>query len=290
MRHELIQVLISGVALGSVYLVMSIGMTLVYGVSRIFNFAYGSFFMWGAYFAWLLCVGFLRLNYAMVFMIAIPIMFLFGLIIERVVIRPLRRRADWEMIICFSTLGLAIFLDNTALVVFGPHVKSLPLLFEGSINVGGLIISTHEIAMLLVAISIVIILGLFLRKTRQGMAMRAVAQDTAGAQIVGIPINRVFGYTFAISAVLVGISGILLAPKYFMSPLGGWEILVKAFVIVAFGGLGSIKGTLYGAFILGVVEALVAWQFGVMWVMVFWFSVMLGVLTVRPMGLFGTGA
>lgn len=290
MRHELIQVLISGVALGSIYAVMSIGMTLVYGVSRIFNFAYGSFFMWGAYFAWLLCVGFLRLNYAMVFMIAIPIMFLFGLIIERVVIRPLRWRADWEMLICFSTLGLAIFLDNTALVVFGPHVKSLPLLFEGSINLGGLIISTHEIAMLLVAISIVIILGLFLTKTRQGMAMRAVAQDTAGAQIVGIPINGVFSYTFAISAVLVGISGILLAPKYFMSPLGGWEILVKAFVIVAFGGLGSIKGTLYGAFILGVVEALVAWQFGVMWVMVFWFSVMLGVLTVRPMGLFGTGA
>jgi branched-chain amino acid transport system permease protein len=106
--------------------------------------------------------------------------------------------------------------------------------------------------------------------------------------VVGIPIDRIFSYTFGLSTILVGTSGILLAPKYFISPQGGWDILVKAFVIVAFGGLGSVKGTLYASFILGIIEALVAWRLGVTRVMFFWFSVLLFTLVIRPRGLFGT--
>lgn len=283
----LIEILIGGVALSSVYALLTIGMTLVYGITRVFNFAYGSFFTWGGYIAWLL-FSFVHLSYPLVFIITALVMFLFGLVSERVVVRPLRWRADWEMTTMFSTLGLAIFLDNTALIVFGPFIKSLPLLFEGSISLGGTVVPTAEIAVLLIAISMMIILWLFLSKTKEGMAMRAVAQDTAGAQIVGIAINRVFGYTFAISAALVAISSILLAPKYFIFPLGGWEILVKAWVIMTLGGMGSVKGALYAAFILGMVEALVAWQFGLMWTLVAWFVVLIGVLVVRPRGLFGT--
>lgn len=285
--HHLIEVLIGGVALGAVYALLTIGMTLVYGITRVFNFAYGSFFIWGGYVAWLLFSS-LHLSYPLVFIITALVMFLFGLACERVIIRPLRWRADWEMTTMFSTLGLAIFLDNTALVSFGPFYKSLPLLFEGSISLGGIVMPIAEMAVLLIAISIMIILWLFLSKTKEGMAMRAVAQDTAGAHIVGIAINRVFGYTFAISTALVAISSILLAPKYFIAPLGGWEILVKAWVIMTFGGMGSVKGTLYAAFILGMVEILVAWQFGLMYTLIAWFVVLIGVLMVRPSGLFGT--
>ncbi len=119
--------------------------------------------------------------------------------------------------------------------------------------------------------------------------MRAVAQDGIGARIVGIQTNRVFGYAFAISTALAAIAGILLAPKYFMYPLGGWTILIKAWIVVAFGGLGSVKGTIYSAFILGIVEALVGWHFGLQWPIVFWFAIMLATLAIRPRGLFGTG-
>lgn len=285
--HEVIEILISGVALGAVYALLTIGMTLVYGITRVFNFAYGSFFTWGGYVAWLLFSS-LHLSYPLVFIITALVMFLFGLVTERLVIRPLRWRADWEMTTMFSTLGLAILLDSTALVSFGPWAKSLPLLFEGCVNLGGFVMPTGEIGTLLIAISIIIIIWLFLSKAKEGMAMRSVAQDMAGAHIVGISVNRVFGYTFAISTALVAISSILLAPKYFITPLGGWEILIKAWVIMTFGGMGSVKGSLYAAFILGIVEVLVAWQFGYMYTLIAWFVVLIGVLIIRPRGLFGT--
>lgn len=289
MTHEVAEVLISGIALGSIYAVMSVGMTLVYGVSRVFNFAYGSFYIWGAYLAYLLFGASSGMSYPAVFAIVIPVMFLFGLGVERGICAPLRRKADWQMLTVMSTLALAIFLDNASLIAFGPHKKSLPPLLEGSMNLGGFTVTTHEIAMLVIAVSTMVIIGLFLGRTRLGKTMRAVAQDGIGARIVGIRINRVFGYAFALSTALAAMAGILLAPKYFMYPLGGWTILIKAWIVVAFGGLGSVKGTIYSAFILGIVEALVGWHFGLQWPMVFWFAIMLATLAIRPRGLFGTG-
>lgn len=289
MTHEVAEVLISGIALGSVYAIMSVGMTLVYGISRVFNFAYGSFYIWGAYLAYLLFGASSGMSYPAVFAIVIPVMFLFGLGVERVICAPLRRKADWQMLTVMSTLALAIFLDNASLIAFGPHKKSLPPLLEGSMNLGGFTVTTHEIATLVIAVSTMVIIGLFLGRTRLGKTMRAVAQDGIGARIVGIRINRVFGYAFALSTALAAIAGVLLAPKYFMYPLGGWTILIKAWIVVAFGGLGSVKGTIYSAFILGIVEALVGWHFGLQWPMVFWFAIMLATLAIRPRGLFGTG-
>jgi branched-chain amino acid transport system permease protein len=286
MFRELVDVLISGVTNGSVYAVMAIGMALVYGVTKVFNFAYGSFFSMGGYLAWVF-FG-LKFGYPLVILFVIPALFVAGFLTERYIIRPLRARDDWEMTACMITLGLALFLDNIYLVSFGPFVKSLPSLFEGSVGVGGFVVSTQDIAILVIAVLIMTVFIIFVDRTRLGMAMEAVAQDTTGAQIVGIPKDLVFGLVFAISAVLVGIGGILLAPKYFVSPLGGWTVMVKAWVITALGGMGSIRGSLYGAFILGIVEAGVGWQFGFTWTLVAWFAVLLSTLIVRPQGLFGT--
>ena len=122
------------------------------------------------------------------------------------------------------------------------------------------------------------------------MAMRAVAQDMTGAEIVGIPKDRVFAYTFAVSAIMVGIGSLLISPKYLVSPSGGWDILIKSWVITAFGGVGSVKGALFAAFILGIIEAFVGWTFGMTWTMIAWFFVLLLTLVVRPHGLFGTWA
>ena len=285
MINELGVVLISGMSNGAVYAMMAVGMALVYGVSKVFNFAYGSFYSLGGYLAFLLFAS--KFPYPLVFACAIPALFAIGLGTERLVLRPLRRKKDWEMLVVMSTLGLALFLDNLYLALFGPFVKALPPLFEAKLGFGAIVMSVQDIAVFFISIAIVIGVWLFLNRTRQGLAMQAVAQDMVGAEIVGIPKDRIFAYTFAISTVLVGLGGILLAPKYFVSNFGGWDILIKAWVITAFGGMGSIMGAVYAAFILGIIEALVGWQFGFTWTMVAWFTVLVIIFIVRPQGLLG---
>jgi branched-chain amino acid transport system permease protein len=286
MFHEITEVLISGITNGSVYAMMAIGMALVYGVTKVFNFAYGSFYTMGGYLAFVF-FG-MKLDYALVIILVVPILFVAGMITEKAVVRPLRKWPDWEMLAVMVTLGLAIFLDSLYLILFGPFVKSLPPLFEGTLNVSTFTISVQNIAIFSIALATVLVFMAFLGNTRLGMAVEAVAQDMVGAEIVGIPKDFVFACTFAISAVLVGLGGVLLAPKYFVSPFGGWDILVKAWVITALGGMGSIRGSLYAAFILGIVEAAVGWQFGFTWTLFAWFTVLLITLIVRPQGLFGT--
>jgi branched-chain amino acid transport system permease protein len=271
MLHELVEVFISGITNGSVYAVMAVGMALVYGVTKVFNFAYGSFFSMGGYMAWVVFGA--KLGYPLVFIIVIPALFTAGWFTEKLGVKPLRKRADWEMMAVMVTLGLALFLDNFYQAVFGPFVKSLPILMEGQIETGNLVFSDQDIIIFFLALSIMVAFMIFLGKHRLGMAVRAVAQNMIGAQIVGVAKDRIFALTFALSAVLVGTAGILLAPKYFVSP---------------FGGMGSIKGSLLAAFILGLVEALVGWLFGFTWTMFAWFAVLLITLIAKPQGLFGT--
>ena len=286
MFRELVEVLISGITNGSVYAMMAVGMALVYGVTKVFNFAYGSFYSMGGYLAYVF-FGF-KLGYGPVLLLVLPSLFLAGMATERFIVRPLRKRDDWEMTAVMVTLGLALFLDNLYQKIFGPFVKSLPIMFEGNLQISWLILSVQDISIFIAAIVIMILFMLFLSQTRLGMAVEAVAQDMIGAQIVGIPKDLVFSFTFAISAVLVGLGGILLAPKYFVSPLGGWDILVKAWVITALGGMGSIRGSLYAAFILGIVEAFVGWHYGFTWTLFAWVAVLLLTLVVRPQGLLGS--
>ncbi len=283
----LINLLISGVRLSVLYSLMALGLTLVFGVGKVFNYAHGSFFTWGAYIAWALHNGFPDLAYPIVFAITIPIMFAFGAAFDGFVITPLRRRPGWMFTVFIVTLGAALFLDSLALIVFGPRYKTLPPLMEGDIRFAGFVVSNHDVLSLLIAVSILIGLGLFLGRTMPGKSLRAVAQDTVGAQMVGIPTNRVFRYTFGLAGALAGISGMLLAPRTFIFPIVGWPILIKAFVIVVFGGLGSVKGTLYAAFILGMTEAMISYYIGGVWALPFFLAVLAIVLVFKPQGLFG---
>lgn len=280
------EVLISGAISGSAYAMMAIGMTLVYGVSKIFNFAYGSFYTMGGYFAWLFLAN--KLGYPATFALVIPALFFIGMATERITIRPVRAHKDWEMLAVMSTLGLALFLDNLYLAIFGPFKKQVPPLFEGVVNVVGITVTRQDISIAVIAISTIVGLWFFLNRTKQGLAMQAVAQDMDGALIVGIDKDRVFSYTFAIACVLVGTGALLLAPKYFVSHMAGWEILIKAWIITAFGGMGSLTGAVYAAFILGLIEAFVGWQLGLTWTMFVWFAILIGVFIVRPQELRGT--
>lgn len=286
---QLLEILISGLTQGAVYCVFAFGLSLVYGTARILNFAHGSFYMAGAYIAWTLMTG-LGLGYAATLVLLPPLLFLLGVLFERAIVRPLRWTENWKTTTMMVTLGFAFLLDNLFLIVFGPQDKLLPPLFEGTAAVGGLVLSHHRIAVFAAAVAVVVAIELFLHRTRFGSAMRAVAQDMTGARMVGIRVHQVFGCTFGISVVLAGVAGVLLAPVYLISPLGGWPPFLKAFVIVVFGGLGSTRGVLYAAFLLGVIEAFVVFAVGATWTMPVWLLTLLVVLMVRPQGLLGVWA
>jgi branched-chain amino acid transport system permease protein len=289
--YEITDVIIAGLSNGSVYALMAVGMTLVYGVTKAFNFAYGDFFNMGGYFAWMLIVGIgLEFGgYLLVLIIVIPLLFAVGYGMEKFLIAPLRKRADWENRVMMLTLGLALFLANLYMVVFGAKLKSLPPILDGILEVGELVFSYQDMMIFFLSLGGILLFGWILNNTGIGLAVRAVAQNPVGAEIVGIPIGRIFASTFAISTVMVGFGGILLSQKLFINPNSGGAIMIKAWVVTAFGGMGSIRGGLYAAFIIGMMEAFVGWIFGMSYGMIALFILLLATLVLRPQGLMGKG-
>jgi branched-chain amino acid transport system permease protein len=289
--YEITDVIIAGLSTGSVYALMAVGMTLVYGVTKAFNFAYGDFFNMGGYFAWILIfgVGLEFGGYPLVLLIVIPLLFAVGYGLEKLLVAPLRKRKDWENKVMMMTLGLALFLTSLYMVVFGVRMKSLPPILEGTLEVGQLVFSYQDIMIFVMSISGILIFAWMLNNTRIGMAVRAVAQNPVGATIVGITKERIFATTFAISTVMVGFGGILLSQKWFINPNSGGIIMVKAWVVTALGGMGSIRGGLYAAFIIGMLEAFVGWMFGMSYGIIALFVLLLATLVLRPQGLRGKG-
>jgi branched-chain amino acid transport system permease protein len=270
---------------------MAVGMTLVYGVTKAFNFAYGDFFNMGGYFAWILIfgLGFQFGGYLTVLIIVMPLMFAVGYGLEKLMVAPLRKRPDWENKVMMLTLGLGLFLSSLYMVVFGVKMKSLPPIWEGTLEVGQLVFSYQDILIFVMSLGGILLFGWMLNNTRTGMAVKAVAQNPIGAKIVGIPQERIFAATFAISTVMVGFGGILLSQKWFINPNAGGTIMIKAWVVTAFGGMGSIRGGLYAAFIIGMVEAFVGWLFGMSYGIIALFILLLATLALRPQGLMGKG-
>ena len=289
--YEITDVIIAGLSTGSVYALMAVGMTLVYGVTKAFNFAYGDFFNMGGYFAWILIfgIGFQFGGYLTVLLIVLPLMFAVGYGLEKLMIAPLRKRADWENKVMMLTLGLSLFLSSLYTVVFGVKMKSLPPILEGTLEVGQLVFGYQDIMIFVMSLGGILLFGWLLNNTRTGMAVKAVAQNPIGAKIVGIPKERIFAATFAISTVMVGFGGILLSQKWFINPMSGSTIMIKAWVVTALGGMGSIRGGLYAAFIIGMLEAFVGWLFGMSYGIIALFILLLATLALRPQGLMGKG-
>jgi len=283
-----INLLLAGITLGAVYLLMAMGLTLVYGVTKVFNYAQGSFFTWGGYFAWYLSSGYLNWNYYLVIPLTLIIMFIFGMVFEKVIVLPLRRLPGWDFTVIIVTLGCSLALDNLILVVFGPLSKTIPLLLEGTFKFGNFAVAKHDIVMLLVGVGVFVILQLFLSKTWIGMALRAVSQDNIGALIVGLPLNRLYGFAFGIAGLLSAVAVILLAPRTLLYPQVGWATLLKAFVVMVLGGLGNIKGTVVAALALSIAEIFSSFFFGGIWAMPLFLVILVIVLIFKPKGLFGS--
>jgi branched-chain amino acid transport system permease protein len=282
----IVNAIISGLIIGSLYASMALGLSIMYGVVRVFNFSHGGMAVLGGYFTLMFL---LKTGTGMIPAIlgSVVIMFFFGLLLFRFAITPLLKTPNWEFASIIFLLGMGILLENLTMQLFGPRVKAVPVFFEGHIKFGFVRINWHEATLIVFVIAFVSALNLFLKKTWLGQAMRAVAQQMNGARVVGININKTFGLAFALATGVTGLSGILLGTKYFLTPHGGWEWMFKGFIIVVFGGLGSAVGAIYAAFLLGFTEAFISLYISQLWVWPIWFLIFVGILVFRPQGLAG---
>mgnify|MGYP001305832027 CR=1 FL=1 len=278
-----VQIIINAITLGSVYALMALGLTLLYGVMDILFFAHGAMYMLGAYSTFYLCEIF-GLNYFFAVPIGVAIIGLFGVLIEKGLFR--RIRSDHVSVI-FLAIALNWFLESLGHIIFGLKPKSVSSVFTGQINIFGGIISWERVALIFISLIAVGGLYLFLMKTRYGLGMRAYAEDPATAELQGISNDTVCSLGFLIGCGLAALGGILVAPIFVIKPVMGSHAVMMALLVIGFGGLGSIPGALIAALIIGFLESFGTFYFGSDIAWGFIFIIIVIFLTIRPTGLIG---
>jgi len=251
----LVQQTINAVSIGSIYALMAIGLAMVFGILRLINFAHGDLIMVGSYAA-LLSLG-LGVPVWTAVLIGIAASTLVGLAMERVAYRPIRGAPEVAMLL--TSFAVTIFLENVAILVFSPTPRAFPTppILSGAVQFGGLRIAAVDILAILVAAVVLVLLTFFIRRSEAGVGMRAASQDLLAARLMGININRVIVFAFAIGSALAGVVGILWSIRVGkIDPLMGFYPVLKAFVAAVIGGLGSLPGAVLGGYVLGFLEIL----------------------------------
>lgn len=278
---------INGLQLGSIYALVALGYSMVYGIILLLNFAHGDIIMVGAYVTFYTTVKF-QLNPILAVLLSIVICTLLGVVIEKVAYTPLRSAPRLSLLI--TAIGISFLLENGAQMIFGADTKSMvkePLI-SGSVTFAGATVSKAAIITIVVSVLAMVALTFLVQKTKLGKAMRAVSEDMGAAQLMGISLNRTISFTFAVGSALAGIGAVLHVGSYFQaSPMMGSMLGLKAFVAAVLGGIGSIPGAMIGGFVIGIIETLVTaaglstWKDGVV------FAILIVVLLVKPTGILG---
>ena len=276
------QIIVNGVMLSSLYVLIALGLTLVFGVMRVINFAHGELYMLGAYMVWWL-YSLNHLNYVLVVLLAAVVVGVLGIGLERVVFRPLRAT---PMMGLLASVGVSLALQITMLAAFGKVMKPVALPFTHLVNIFGFNVAVHRLIIAAVGIGLVILLGLFLQRTKQGLAILACAEDSQAAALQGISLNRSAAITMGLGAALAAIAGALAAPTILVNPMMGRLIILKVFMIVIIGGAGSMRGVVLIGFLLGMLESLTATIFDPMLATPVELGILMLVLVLRPKGLF----
>jgi len=283
---ELVQAIVNGLLIGGVYAVISIGLTLVFGVMSIINFAQAEFLMIGmfvGYYCWL----YLGIDPLLGSGVAFVVVFVLGMLIQRVLIERIIGAPDIAQI--FLTVGLLILLENLALVAFGSDYKSVRTPYQTSaIAFAGLIISLPYLFAFLVSVVVGVALWAFLRYTWIGQAMRATAQNGTAALSLGIDVRRVRQLAFGLGVGLTALGGSVILPYYTASPTAGGQFVVLMFTVVVLGGLGSVLGAVFGGLVVGVIQSVSALLMPIQLQNLALFVVFIAVLAVRPQGLLST--
>lgn len=283
----IVQTLISGLLLGGIYSLISMGLNLILGVVRIVNFAHGELLMIAMYISFLFYSTMGLDPYVSAILVIICLFFL-GVITQRIMIQPILDTPASTKI--FATLGLSIALQNFALMTISANHLSVKTSYQTDvINIGELAISVPRLVAFCAAISVAVILYLFLQKTMTGKAIRAVAMQKQAAFLMGINVKRIYLLAFGIGSGLVGLAGAMLMPIYSVYPTIGTSFVLIAFVVVVLGGMGSMFGAFFGGLIIGLVEALSGVIFDPGLKEAIYFVIFIMVLLVRPSGIFSLG-
>lgn len=284
-----LQLLLNGVLLGGTLAIISIGLTLIFGIVRVVNFAHGEFLMIGLYAVYLMNQHF-GLHPYVAIIPAVLLLFGLGAAMQRFIIQPLLS-ADGHIQI-FATVGVSIALMNAALLMFGADVLTVSNpsgLGVGSMNLGTLRASTGQVLTFMVSLALVGGLHWFLHNTFLGRAVRATAQHRNAAQLMGVNVNRIYIIAFGLGCACLGLASGMIAPQYPVFPTVGTFFVLTAFVIVVLGGLGSLSGALLGSILIGVVDSLAGYYIAPDLKEVVYFLIFLAILIFRPTGLFGAG-
>ena len=285
------QTFVNGVMVSLIIILIAAGLCLVFGILHIVNFAHGEFYMLGGFGVWwffdlhsIPIGGPDALRYILAMILTIILVGILGILVEKFLFRPLHGNLTGTIIVA---LGVVFILQASALVSFGSRDKAVASPFSGKLDIGGISLSGERIAAIICGIVFILALYYLIQWTKMGKALRAVAQDMEAAQVLGVNIGRIFSVAMFISCALAAAGGALVGPIFYINAYMGAEPIMKAFVVVILGGMGSLLGAVIGGFIIGMTESFVTTYVGAHFAMVIVFLIMIGVLLVRPTGIFG---
>lgn len=284
---EFLSYLISGISLGSVYAIIALGYTMVYGIAKMLNFAHGDVIMVGGYISFC-AMSYLGVPTVVAVLLAMLVCTVLGVVIEGLAYRPLRSAPSLAVLI--TAIGVSYFLQNAALLMWGANPRSYNSVITGSLNIFGGQLNISYISLLTIASCLIIMVALtvFTSKSKIGKAMRACSEDKGAAQLMGINVNRTISITFAIGSALAAIAGVLMCSSYpTLQPTTGSMPGIKAFTAAVFGGIGSIPGAFLGGILLGIIEAMAKAYISTSLANSIVFAVLILTLLVRPAGLLG---
>src|SRR5215468_4402216 len=279
------QLVVSTVLLGGIYALIAVGLTLIFGVVRVVNFAHGEFLMLGMYLAfWAFTL--VHFDPYLTLVLALPLLFAAGWVSYRLVMRPVVHAG--HNVHVFTTVGLSIVLQNTALVLWTADSQFVRTSYYAHVvRIGGAALNVAQIAAFAISVLLTGALFAFLRWSYTGKVMRATAQDRHAASLMGIDTGRIFAITWAVGVACVGAAGVLLAPIYPVYPTAGLQFVLIAYVSVVLGGLGDMGGALLASFVVAAVEVIGSYVIGTAWKEVLYLLLFIAILVIRPAGLFG---
>jgi|TARA_B110000259_G_scaffold177523_1_gene214804 branched-chain amino acid transport system permease protein len=287
----LAQQIVNGLVVGSIYALSALGFTLIFGAARIVNFAYGELLMLGAFFT-VTAMAVFGLSFFAALPIGIMATSALSVLMFVLTIRPLTRKSyvslKGELQVILVTLGLLYILRESALMIWGSAPRRVDMGVSGIILIGDVVIAKQRLVVMFIMSLMVGLLYWLLYKTRIGLALRAIAQNRDGAAAIGLDGDRIISFVFAMSGALACVAGSLIGSLYAVEPSMGGAPLLKAFVIVIFGGLGSVPGAIVGGLLIGLIETLAGAYIGFAFKDIFMFLLLIGMLLLRPNGLFGT--
>jgi branched-chain amino acid transport system permease protein len=282
----LLQTIINGIMLGSIYAMVALGLTLIYGILEIPNFAHGALYMVGAYISFQLIIS-LGFPYWVALLCSAVLLFFLGMFIERFVYRPLYVQPAINSFI--AAVGLILIIENGALAIWGPAFQRFPRASSSVFHVLNITITSQRLIVIVTAVLLITALNFFIKHTRLGAAIEATSQNRQGAQLMGINVRLIGSLSFGLGTSLAAVAATLVAPILLIYPTMGGSVIGMAFVIIILGGMGSFVGAVIGGYIIGLAETLFASYVTTDYVEALIFGILVFILAVKPTGLFGKG-